>query len=379
MGFSGERLKTARIFRNLTITQLSDMLVVSKQAISQYEKNQSIPKAEVLFRIVKSLDFPMAYFNNDDTDIVVDNTFFRALLSTRKLDLETQEVKAKYIALVYDFLESIFDFPKLNLFQGDGIDIADPEVKASELRNYWGLEEQPISNVISLLEKNGVIVSNIRTSNDKIDAFSQLVRINGKKNFCVVLGSEKTSLVRRNFSAAHELGHIIMHSELSDIREFDKSEYRNIELEANQFAAAFLLPREAFSLDLVTPKDLDSYKYLKQKWKVSISAMVMRAKQLGLISSNDYQNMMRKIAYRKWRVTEPYDEEWMPYEPKLFNKAINMLIDKNIMTGSQIVNKMSSYGISLNAKDIEDLLNLKQGILLATSEEEEGAIVLQLK
>ena len=63
--FNGERLREARYFRQLSITQLADRIDVSKQMISKYEKNLSNPSAEVLQKIVFELGFPLCRPSTD--------------------------------------------------------------------------------------------------------------------------------------------------------------------------------------------------------------------------------------------------------------------------------------------------------------------------
>lgn len=380
MNFSGERLRKARIYRNMTISDLADKISVSKQAISQYEKELITPKPEVLFQLVSVLRFPMAFFKEEDTtNIKVENTFFRALSSAKTLDLNTQEVKTEIIVRIYNFLNRYLNFPELDLPDTDQIETEDIEDITGMVRSYWGLNETPILNMVSLLEKKGIIVSSLSTDSQKIDAFTQIHTTNGNQQFCVVLGNDKQSMVRRNFDAAHELGHIILHNKLINIKDLSKDEFKKIESEANQFAASFLLPRNAFFSDLVNPTSLDAYLMLKKKWKVSIAAMVMRAKQLGRINSTQYQNLMKQISYRKWRKGEPYDDTWEIQRPQLFKKAIKILIDNNVLSGSQLVMELSKDKYSINPEEIEILLDLEPETLIEKKVPDNKGLVLTLK
>ena len=85
---------------------------------------------------------------------------------------------------------------------------------ANNVRSYWGLGFQPIENMVNLLENKGIIVSTLNINNKKIDAFTQVHEINNKEKYCVVLSNDKQSVARRNFDAAHELGHIILHKNI---------------------------------------------------------------------------------------------------------------------------------------------------------------------
>lgn len=380
MNFNGERLRKARIYRNMTISELANNISVTKQAVSQYEKGIISPKPEVLFQLVSALDFPLAFFKEKEKNYTkVENTFFRAQLSTKKLDLATQRVKTEMIVRIYNFLDKYLDLPQLDLPDIEESDINDIEEVACMVRSYWMLDEDPILNMVSLLEKKGIIVSSFATDSQKIDAFTQIHHTNNKQQFCVVLGNDKQSMVRRAFDAAHELGHIILHNKLINVADLSKDEFKKMESEANQFAASFLLPRNAFYSDLDNPTKLDSYLKLKKKWKVSIAAMVMRAKQLGRISSQQYQNLMKQISYRKWRKNEPYDDIWEIQRPQLFKKAIKILIENNVLTGSQLVMELSKDQFTIKPKEIEILLDLEPGTLQESESSEDKGLVLSLK
>lgn len=381
MNVNGDRLKTARIFRNMSISDLADKTSVTKQAISQYEKNQITPKSEVLFQIISALKFPLSFFTDEsdsNQQVEIENTFFRALNSAKTLDLDTQRVKAGFIFELYRFLETYLNFPQIDIPPVSEENLT-PEEIADNLRDYWNLGRAPVTNMVSLLEKKGIIVSSINTDSVKIDAFTQVENINGKKCYCVVLGNDKQSLVRRNFDAAHELGHIIMHRDLPDASELSKEEYRAMEAEANNFAAAFLLPRGAFFTDLLNPTSLNFYLKLKEKWKVSIAAMVMRTRHIERISPLKYQNLMKQISYKKWRKNEPFDDVWQMHRPQLFKKSIEILIQNDILTSSQFVTEFGKFGFQMNADDIEKLIDLDKGTLNVIKEQEEPSLVVSLK
>lgn len=382
--FNGERLKLARIYRNMTASELADKIGVSRQAVLQYEKNESKPKLETEFTIITTLHFPRDFFYMDNINMVpVENTFFRALSTTKKIDLQTQEEKTKFIVYIYEFLNNYFNYPQLDLPKINiDIDLNDKdniEDIANNVRSYWGLGFQPIENMVNLLENKGIIVSTLNINNKKIDAFTQVHEINNKEKYCVVLSNDKQSVARRNFDAAHELGHIILHKNIERLEELSSEEQKKLEDQANAFAAAFLLPKNVFFNDLKNPLDLEYYKELKKKWKVSIAAMVMRARQLGRINNSKYVDLVKSMNYRKWRTREPLDNQWKLQETILFKKSIDMLKNSNILSGSQIVYEIGKYGLPMYAEDIEELLDLEKGSLSEENKLKNNNIILQFK
>ena len=361
--FNGERLKAARIYRNKTITELAEVAGVTKQAISQFENGKATPSFETLLRITSALEFPKEYFyETDKADINIGTTYFRALLTVNKKDRLSQIEKTKTVAKLYHFLEGYIEFPQLNLPSFDSYN--DMEQFASQVRKYWGLGNEPITNMVRLLEKNGLIITSFSTDGKGIDAFSQRQQINGTDHFFIVLGDDKNSATRRQFDAAHELGHILLHDWSVDLELLSREEFRQQESEANQFAAAFLLPKEAFIADLLYPRTLEFYVELKKKWKTSITAMIIRAYQLKAINNNQYQYLMRQVSKNGWRAKEPLDNIIQVSKPTVLKRAIEMLIGNEILSGAKILQQMSSYGLTLPRKEVELLLGLDEGTLL---------------
>ena len=78
----------------------------------------------------------------------------------------------------------------------------------------------------------------------------------------------------QRFSLAHELGHLVLH---------DGSYTPAIEDEADQFAAELLMPAADIShqLEGLRFRDLGG---LKTLWRVSMSALIYRAKALGFLT-----------------------------------------------------------------------------------------------
>lgn len=381
--FNGERLKLARIFRNMTASELADKIGVSRQAVLQYEKNETNPKLDTEFTIITTLHFPRDFFYKDNlSDLPVENTFFRALSTTKKIDLQTQEEKTKIIVYIYEFFNRYFNYPELDLPDIDtDVDLNNKENIediAIKVRNYWTLGMNPIENMVNLLENKGIIVSTLNVNNKKIDAFTQAHKINNRDKYCVILSNDKQSVARRNFDAAHELGHIILHRNIEKIDDLTAEEQRNLEEQANFFAAAFLLPKNEFFSNLKEPLNLESYKELKKKWKVSIAAMVMRAKQIGRINNNQYLELVKAMNYRKWRTREPLDNQWKLQQTILFKKSIEMLKNNNILSGSELVYEIGKYGIPMYAEDLEELLDLEKGTLVEDNLINEN-IILQFK
>lgn len=362
--FNKEMLKDARIYRGMSIKDLAEKTNISRQTISQYENGDILqPNLENLFKISGVLNFSINYFFNTKKDLNNYNTYFRALLSSNKKQRQIQELKVEKTFLVYRYLKQFLDFPKLEIIQKEPKNENDIEKIALELRNYWGLGLEPIKNMINLLEKKGIIITSFNTNNSDIDAFSKKFKIDNEEYYCMVLGNDKKSAVRRQFCAAHELGHIIMHDWNENLEDISNEEFRKREKEANYFAAAFLMPKETFLKDLIYEKNLNFYVELKKKWRVSISAMIMRAYNLKVLNENQYQYLIKKISYNGWRNEEPLDDIIQKEEPKLFKRSIDLLVDNSIISKSEIVNNLREE-TGLDREEIENLISVPDDTLL---------------
>ena len=200
-----------------------------------------------------------------------------------------------------------------------------------------------------------------------VDAFSQFMQTGDVPTFIIAYSNNKTSAVRIHFDIAHELGHICLHEWSEDIEDVSKEEFKRKEREANDFAAAFLLPEETFRRDAERgPQTITYYKQLKKKWKVSIAAMIRRSEKLGIITTDDYQNLIRIMQRRGLRKEEPLDDTLITASPALLKTSVIMLLQENVFTPAEFMEELSdSYGLSINATEVERLLDLPAGTLAA--------------
>ncbi|MFB9327817.1 helix-turn-helix domain-containing protein [Paenibacillus aurantiacus] len=363
--FNGSRLREGRIYRGLTITELAKELGVSKQMISKYENDKAVPSLDALLTITNVLKFPKDYFYEKSIEVKTGSTFFRSLISTGKKEREMQYDRVKYLTIIRAMLEEYVDFPELDVPDFSETTYDAVEEVANQVRNAWELGDKPIKDIVYLLETKGFVVSSLLLENRSIDAFGSQHEVAGKQYYSIVLGNDKKSFYRRQFDVAHELGHRVLHDPNLNIDDLSKEEFKQIEQEANDFAAALLLPKESFLRDVsIHPNDLMYYKLLKKKWCVSIGAMVMRAYKLGAISEGTYQYMQRTISLKGWRTKEPLDDIKDVREPVSMKQAVELLIENDYITGDAFMHKLSKhYGLSLLREEVEELLGLEEGYL----------------
>lgn len=190
---------------------------------------------------------------------------------------------------ISDWIETRFNLPESRV---PDLSLYDPETAAVLLRQDWQLGEEPISNMVHLLESKGVRVFSLAENTKRVNAFS-LWR--GDRPF-VFLNTMKTAENSR-FDAAHELGHLVLHQD-------GITTGRMAEEQANQFASAFLMPKAAVLAGVRNIYSIDHLITLKSKWRVSLAALVVRLHKLGVLSDWRYRDFCIQIRTR-YKDTEP--------------------------------------------------------------------------
>ena len=141
--FRGERLKYARIFRGKSLTELANESGISKQLISQYENGDSRPSHERLFNLSEILHFPYDFFMQSDLYAAhTDVTYFRSLMSAKRMERAAQSYKLEIAVEIYKALQDEYvDFQPLNI----------PNVEFSGVDSET--DEQAMTNVANEIEQ----------------------------------------------------------------------------------------------------------------------------------------------------------------------------------------------------------------------------------
>lgn len=376
--FNGERLKSARLYNGLTIADVAEKTGISKQAVSQFENGKTEPKNETLFSLSKYLGFPREYFfQHDKENITIGDTYFRANAAMTNKEKNLQIEKVKLLVAIYRCIEEYIEFPKLNIYPIPDNFNFDMEDLAICVRHYWGLSETHTINIIDVMERNGIIVNSFFTKSVNIDAYSQVEHLPEKDIAIVILGNDKENAFRRNFSAAHELGHILL-DDFFSVEDMSKLEYREMENIMNRFAGALLVPAEKFRSDLCTlsKTDLNSYITLKKRYFVSAAALIVRARHLDEITDNQYQYLMKQLSQRGYRTCEPLDKETPTIKPRYLKQAMKMIIEEDKIDSIEFLNMLAEKGYSLSVDLVEELLDLEKGYL---QRNDKKADIIELK
>ena len=378
--FNGERLKKARIYRGLTVAELADQVGCQRQTLSMYEISKSQPaEKDVVQKIARALDFPYKYFYENTETCSTGTTYFRSLLTTNKRYRNEQIAKMDFLSHVFLMLQDYVSFP---VFQELELpNQTTPEEAAYTLRKAWNLGYEPIDNIVSIVEQHGILVTTFATNTDDVDAFSTFIGDAEYPTYLIAYSSNKTSAARIHFDIAHELGHICLHEWSEDIEELSKEEFKKREKEANEFAAAFLLPEDTFIKDAESgPHNLTYYRQLKKKWKVSIAAMIRRAENLGVLTTDEYQDLIRTMQRRGIRKEEPLDDVLVTASPALLKTSVIMLLQEGVFTAKEFMEELASeYDLSIYPEEVEYLIGLPSGTLAPPKIIDISAIQLKRK
>lgn len=330
--FQNERLIQARILKGYKQKDIAIACDISPSVISQYEKAKVEPSYETLQQIAKFLRIDIKFFYQNKPKFFIKNIAFRKAKTTAKDKVLQAENISHYLTEIKkELIDKYANLPKLNIpnfnwtisENAKNINYDLIENIASQTREYWKLGNAPISNVIKLLECNGIFVFKIQDNDfcKKIDAFSWLEN----KNAIIFLTTNKTA-VRSRFDALHELGHLILHKDI-DIDLLSSEERDILEKEADYFAGCFLLPKQSMLEEYVC-NNLEALFDLKRRWKTSVQAIAYRLEKLNIINENQRKWVFIQLAQKGCTKNDIVDKEIQHESMFLFNEISKNLQDK---------------------------------------------------
>jgi Zn-dependent peptidase ImmA (M78 family) len=195
-------------------------------------------------------------------------------------------------------LESEFSNPLGDLAEISSLD--DIEKAAELLRSKWEIGNNPISSCVELLEDNNIkiIEVNVEDGFDGMQAW-----INDSIPIIAVNKMNSKSSDRIRFTILHELAHLLL--PLANLPENQKEKY------CHQFAASLLFSRTSAYKELGTKRSrlmIEELGELKKEYGISIQALVMRARDLNIITRNYCKNFFIMFnQFPEWKTKEPIE------------------------------------------------------------------------
>lgn len=276
--FDPARLSQARVLSGLTKAALAAEVGVSAAAIGQYESGLTYPRPEHLDRMAKTLRVPIEFFAAGRPFARVDAgvAHFRSLRSTRVGERAKALAYVEQVWELASILERHVELPEVNVPRLDSSDLASPAVAAQVVRQYWGIGSGPLPHLVRTMEINGVVVTLLPfTANEtaRIDAFSTS-RL--PRPIAVLTPDRADDVYRHRYTAAHELGHILMHHDVSPP---DQEKER----EANAFAAELLAPATEIIEDLPQRLQMHEVAAISKRWGIPAKAVITRSREIGVV------------------------------------------------------------------------------------------------
>jgi Zn-dependent peptidase ImmA (M78 family) len=303
----------------MTKKGLADLIGVSPNTILRYEAGEISPSDENLENLSRALRFPKEFFVGLEIDQPRrDNASFRGMASKSDRIMDAALASGAIAFLLDDWITTTYSRPEPNILD---LQRLDPSSAAVLLRQHWNLGHKPIANVVHLLETNGIRVFSLAENTKEVDAFSLW-----RDDVPYVFLNRFKSAERSRFDAAHELAHLCLHKHGGANTDYVGD---GLEREANEFAGAFLMPeddvRSICSRPIYGAADLAEY---KKRWRVSVSALNYRLRELRMISEGKYTSNYVEISRRGWLKAEPHG---IPKEQSsVLQDIINDLLSRGI-------------------------------------------------
>ncbi len=318
-----ERFRSARLMKGFSLQDLANAIdnQVSRQALHRYEKGEVIPDTEKINLLSKALNVNPDYFFRS-TKVELDEVEFRKLSKMPQKEASiikeiTKEKLSRYLeleeilGLSNEFEDYLKDFEIITEYK-------QVNEAAELLREKWGLGYGPIFNIVELLEDKNIKVVDLRVNED-FDGLQ--TRVNGTIPVVVFNANKINKPDRIRFTLLHELAHLLL--KFGDITERQK------ETLCHQFAGAMLLPEKTLRAELGDHRNklsINELGNIKKQYGISMQAIVMRAKDCGIINEHYTKQFFFLIKQMNWKVDEPIEyngaEESNRFKQLLFRALI---------------------------------------------------------
>lgn len=306
-----EMVTLAREARAMSQAELAQALNITQSRLSKIEAGLLDVPHELVRTLATTLRYPEAFFGMTERryGIAISEYYHRKRqkLSARALDAIHAKLEVIRIQ-VGRLLRSVqitsdYDFPYFDIddFENDAAEVA------RAARAYWKIPSGPITSVVKVIEDAGGIVIRCNFETRLLDAVSRPLPSMPPLFF----SNDSMPADRERWTLAHEAGHIIMHS----------SAHPEMEEQANIFASEFLMPASEIkpSLHDITLPKLAA---LKRVWRVSMAALLFRAKDLGTINERRYRFLNMQLAKAGYKLREPIETNFAHEQTSLLQSVL---------------------------------------------------------
>jgi Zn-dependent peptidase ImmA (M78 family)/transcriptional regulator with XRE-family HTH domain len=300
----GVNLRKFRSALGMTQEQVAAAAGISRVAYRNLETGASAPRVETLHALAKALEVRLQDLVSPAAELR--HVRFRSFrrLNTREQILITVE---RWLRGFND-LEGILNDRIEYTLRGIGGVEQSAAAAASQVRTRFGLRpSEPVRDICGLLEANGVKVLPLKIASDAFFGLSVAAEDGGPA--VVVNTWDRISVERWIFTAAHELGHLVLH--LDDYGLDQKEEEEKHEREANVFASHFLMPQIVFDKEWEDTYGLafvDRVLKVKRMFRVSYRTVLYRLSEASRFGTGVWRRFQGEYQRRHGRTLLKDDE-----------------------------------------------------------------------
>lgn len=316
MAFNGELLRLARQYRGFPQRDFARAARQEPSTISRYENRIIEPPWDFVSDAAELLDFPEEFFDQPDHVYGLPLSVHpmwrkKAAVSQRDIDralagLNIRMMHLRRLLRAIEF-EPVSPLPELDVETHRG----DTEAIATMVRRTWMMPAGPVDDLTAWIERAGCFVIHA----DLPDAAMDAVTLRTPDTPPCIFLNRHAPADRMRLSLAHELGHLVMH----------RVPTVSMEDEANAFAGAFLAPAKDIAPYFSRRRiDLPFLASLKPEWRMSMAAILYRAKELRFVDRNQERYLWQKFNIHKIRMREPAELDFPAERPTLMPSLISL-------------------------------------------------------
>lgn len=287
---NGDRVRQVRELLGWTQEELADKLHVTQPVIAQLETGV-YDGTELVASIAFKTGFPPSFFADPYIeDFPLGSLQFRGHSRLARRERQQAYRLGQLLFEVFRRVSMNLKRPELRLPRIHDGNIVQAAIAT---RTAMGIApDTPIKNLVNSAEQIGVVILGLPAALKGRDAFSAWAG-----NTPVIALSAGRPGDRIRLTVAHEIGHLVMHSAA-------RGALKSLEKEAFSFGSELLLPQVAMHREMLAPVTLSSLAPLKIKWKVSLQALIMRARELRIISERQSYYLFEQIGRSGMRTDE---------------------------------------------------------------------------
>jgi Zn-dependent peptidase ImmA (M78 family)/transcriptional regulator with XRE-family HTH domain len=329
-----EQLRAAREALGLPLDEAAERVRVGPDALRDWEQGISQPSTEQLWQLAELYNRRVDFFVKETARPPVEVRF---RLSQKRgwqdLALPARRTIAEFEELcrAANELDQLLGARPVVRFREIGVAV-NPHGLAQQERVRLGCDSRPVRRPRRTLEEQGIRVFQLPVPENQFAGFSWWHEEYGP---CILINA-RDSPGRRNFTLAHEYGHLLTREspsvcDLSDIEE---------ERFANKFAAAFLMPGEDVAqqaaLRGLSQRGLtrDELRSFAARYAVSAEALAYRLQDLQFISRDSLASLLEELRHLQQFRRQPKAPSWRRRLGDTYvNKALQAFYDDKISLG----------------------------------------------